>query len=936
MRDRTLFFFCLLLTVLLPLIRATPADADPSGGRPGVLRSASELDYPPFALVRGDGGADGFSVDLLRAAADAVGLDTTFRVGPWHEIKQALIEGRLDALPLVSYSRERDRVLDFTAPYMRLQGAVFVRKGERSIRSQADLKDKEVLTMRGDNAHEYAVKHHLTDKLILTDTYKDAMALLSSGKHDAVIMLQLVGYQLIKKLGITNVVSVDAFRETSLKPSAAPLAGFEQKFCFAVPEGDKELLARLNEGLAIVIANDTYNDLYRKWFGPILPQPTVSRTTIVKHVLYALFPILFLMSVAGVWYLKKEVSRKTEYLREEIEERKRAEEKIQRSETKFRTLFNAAAIPMCFVSDEGAVLDINDRFEKRFGYTRADIPTIDHWWRSAYPDPEYRRWVIDTWSASVGRSKKERIDIEPVEYTVRCKNGEVRNVIISGSTFQDHLLATFVDITDQKLVEERFQKIFSLISDIFCIADIDGYFRLINPAARDILGYGEEELLQKPFLEFVHPEDRESTKRVIEEKLEKGATVLHFQNRYLCKDGSFKWLEWTSHPMVDQGITFAVARDCTDRLKLEATIRESELWMRSIFNSLEEGVLVLSPEGRLINANGAAEEIFGYARDELADIPMERLHVDRDHFAAFGKKIEEAFGRGVAAEFEFQARRKNGEVFPTEHTVSLLKDDEGTPIGMVSVVRDITERKRAEKALRETVGELKRSNTELEQFAYVASHDLQEPLRAVAGFLQLLQARYADRLDEKGLHYIDRSVKAAHRMQNLILDLLTLSRVSTRGASFTSTDLNLVVRETVENLRPAVQEKAAEITWGDLPAPAVDGQQIQSLFQNLILNALKYNRSPKPTVAIDCRDQGDVFRFSVTDNGIGIDPKFHDKIFMVFQRLHTEREIPGTGLGLALCRKIVERHGGTIWVESAPGRGSTFHFTLPADGRKTP
>ncbi len=235
---------------------------------------------------------------------------------------------------------------------------------------------------------------------------------------------------------------------------------------------------------------------------------------------------------------------------------------------------------------------------------------------------------------------------------------------------------------------------------------------------------------------------------------------------------------------------------------------------------------------------------------------------------------------------------------------------------------DLTIRKRFQDAL-------ERSNRELEQFAYVASHDLQEPLRAIVGFLQLLQSRYENRLDEKGRHYIDRSMKAANRLQTLIRQLLTLSRVNTKGSTFISTDLNMVFRNALENLQSVIREKQAVIKAAVLPTLPVDAGQIQSLFQNLLVNALRYNESPQPMVSLSLTETDDSYLFSLKDNGIGIDSQFHQRIFMIFQRLHTNSEYPGTGLGLALCKKIVERHGGTIRVESKPKEGSDFIFTLP-------
>ncbi|MFC1523191.1 transporter substrate-binding domain-containing protein [Thermodesulfobacteriota bacterium] len=321
----------LILIVTILSSGHTPVLADRHHDQPQTLRSASELDYPPFAVVRPDGTADGFSVDLLRAVVKAVDLEINISVGPWHEIKQQLSEGRLDVLPLVAYSPDRDQIYDFTTPYLHMHGTLFVRKGEKSIRSEADLEGKEVLVMRDDSSHEYAVTHHLPAKLILTTSFEEAMRLLSSGKHDAVLCQYLVGLQLIKKLGIKNVVSVSSWQIGSHKPGSERVSGFEQKFCIAVPEGRKELLSHLNEGLALVVADGTYQKLYNKWFGPILPKPDVPLTTVIKSVLLFLVPILFFVAVAGIWYLKREIHRKTRSLRIEIRERKLAEEKLNQT-----------------------------------------------------------------------------------------------------------------------------------------------------------------------------------------------------------------------------------------------------------------------------------------------------------------------------------------------------------------------------------------------------------------------------------------------------------------------------------------------------------------------------------------------------------------------------------------------------------------------------
>lgn len=242
--------------------------------------------------------------------------------------------------------------------------------------------------------------------------------------------------------------------------------------------------------------------------------------------------------------------------------------------------------------------------------------------------------------------------------------------------------------------------------------------------------------------------------------------------------------------------------------------------------------------------------------------------------------------------------------------------------------QEIVERKRAESALAEQAKELTRSNEELEQFAYVASHDLQEPLRMVSNYTQLLARRYRARLDADADEFIHYAVDGANRMQILINDLLAYSRVGTRGHEFAPVDLNEVMAQVLVNLRQAIDEKKAEVTLDALPTLHGDQSQLLQLFQNLIGNAIKFHGPQPPRVQVGVVDETREWHFFVRDNGIGIDPQYADRIFVIFQRLHGYSEYPGTGIGLAICKKIVERHRGRIGVESEPGQGSTFHFTI--------
>ena len=248
--------------------------------------------------------------------------------------------------------------------------------------------------------------------------------------------------------------------------------------------------------------------------------------------------------------------------------------------------------------------------------------------------------------------------------------------------------------------------------------------------------------------------------------------------------------------------------------------------------------------------------------------------------------------------------------------------------------RELAERRRAEQQLHEALADLRRSNADLQQFAYVASHDLQEPLRMVTSYVQLLAEEYRGKLDADADEFIHFAVEGALRMKQLITDLLTYSRVGTHGSQFASTSPEEVLQDAIANLEISLRESGAAVTHDPLPAVLADRSQLLQVFQNLISNGLKFRGAEAPRIHVSARREGPDWLFSVADNGIGIASEHAERIFIIFQRLHTRLEYPGTGIGLAICKKVIERHGGRIWVESEPGRGSIFCFTLPALARQ--
>jgi light-regulated signal transduction histidine kinase (bacteriophytochrome) len=286
-------------------------------------------------------------------------------------------------------------------------------------------------------------------------------------------------------------------------------------------------------------------------------------------------------------------------------------------------------------------------------------------------------------------------------------------------------------------------------------------------------------------------------------------------------------------------------------------------------------------------------------------------------------------GLRESVRFEKRYLRKGGAPVWVSLGVALVRDAAGAPQYEIAMFDDITERKQAEVALREAHEELKRSNSELEQFAYVASHDLQEPLRMVSSYTQLLERRYQDKLDADAREFMGYVVDGAARMKQLIEDLLAYSRVGTKGRDFKPVDLERPLARALANLKAAIDESGAAVSFDPLPTLPVDEGQLAQVLQNLIGNALKFRSSAAPRIHVSSLEKEREWEVAVRDNGIGIEPQYFERIFMVFQRLHNKGEYPGTGIGLAICKKVVERHGGRIWVDSTPGGGSTFRFTLP-------
>jgi len=374
-----------------------------------------------------------------------------------------------------------------------------------------------------------------------------------------------------------------------------------------------------------------------------------------------------------------------------------------------------------------------------------------------------------------------------------------------------------------------------------------------------------------------------------------------------------------------------------ERKRAEEALEKERNLLRTVIDNVPDYIYIKDTESRYLVSNNAFARFLGATTPEEV--------IGKTVFELFPKELapkyyaddQEVIGSGqpLVNREERSVDQTNKSVVWNQTTKVPLRDSSGNIVGLVGIARDITKQVQAEKALRERTMALERSNKELEQFAYVASHDLQEPLRMVTSYTQLLARRYKGKLDSNADEFIAYAVDGATRMQEVINALLAYSRVGTRAKDLEPTDCNAVLERTLDNLQKAIEERGARVTSDPLPTVMADDIQLGQLFQNLISNAIKFQGEESPHVRLSAEKSGNEWVFSVLDNGIGIDPEFTERIFIIFQRLHKRREYPGTGIGLAISKKIVERHGGRIWVESKPEKGSTFYFTIPIRGENS-
>lgn len=635
----------------------------------------------------------------------------------------------------------------------------------------------------------------------------------------------------------------------------------------------------------------------------------------------------------------------------------------EQSERRLRAVIDNLGFEVAVLTPDGTVLEFNQQAQTANQVAAEEV--IGKPWQTisiVERNPDFAAYLAPRLEA-VLRGERIRADV-----ALTMADGTTRHLdLMAAPMFGDHgeivnLVLSGVDITARKAAETQIHTLLQVIdaerrrlNDLLeslpgivweSAGSPDGPQRLtyVSAYVEKMFGYSVHEMLTHTasWQELIHPEDIEMANREVRRRYEEPGLTDEDQPiefRVRTKDGAVLTVDLRLRVVRDQNGTIVGSRgifmDVTSQKDAERRILQLmhlvEIGRKRLQDTIDSVPAIIweavgPPENqKMVFVSNYAEAISGYTAEEwMADSSVSMGMIVPEDVATVSRIVALNYYEGADLPVPYRIRTKDGRIRHVEARVSIVRGDTDDPIGVRGVTLDVTE-------LRETEEELRRSNEELQQFAYIASHDLQEPLRMVTSYLQLIEQRYDAVLDPEGHEFIGFAVDGAARMKRLITDLLAYSRVQTNRDPFRPVDLNTIVSAVARDLGARIEECDATIRTDMLPTVSGNATMLTQLFQNLVSNALKFRSERPPEIRISVERQGAYWQFTIADNGIGFDEKYSDRIFVIFQRLHSQSRYSGTGIGLAICKKVVERHYGTIWARSTPGAGSTFCFTLPVN-----
>jgi PAS domain S-box-containing protein len=620
----------------------------------------------------------------------------------------------------------------------------------------------------------------------------------------------------------------------------------------------------------------------------------------------------------------------------ELSERKRTQEVLAKRETWFSTTLGSIGDAVIATDMNGAVTFMNSAAQSLTGWSLEDA------------QGKSMDLVFDIVNKETGRPVENPVKkvfregkvVGLAHHTLLIsKNGKEFEIedsaapIVTGTGSSIGVVLVFRDITDLKRAREEADRYFTLSLDLLCIAGSDGYFKRLNPAWEKALGYTTEELLAKPFLEFIHPDDRPATIRE-SEKLARGQDAVSFENRYRCKDGSYKSLLWSATPFAEAQLIYAVARDVTELKRAEERLRQSEERFRlMVENVVDYAILMLDPNGNVVSWNAGAERIKGYCAEEIIGRHFSQFYPAEDvERRKPQRELEEAIANG-RLEDEGWRVRKDGSTFWANVIITALRAESGALRGFGKVTRDMTERKRAQQALLRAKEEAERASKFKDQFLSTMSHELRTPLNAVLGFSELLTDKRYGEMNERQARYVNHIHTSGKHLLKLISDILDLSKIEAGKMEIAREDVavDFVCTEVLSALQPLADKRSQALIRQVEPNLFVraDATRFKQILMNLIGNAIKFTPEGG-RIELAARSTDGQVRVKVSDDGPGIPPEDQQRIFEAFyRRAGSGSAVEGTGLGLAITERLVNMHGSQLEIDSRPGQGTCFHFSLP-------
>ena len=930
--DKILALFVLLLIVLSPNGRPAAADAEESHTSPipvGVLEN-----WPPYYSTDPKTGIpEGFAIEVMNKAAELADLRIHFRsYKTWPELNRAFAAHQVMVVPNMGITAERLDRYDFTAPYETFQIAIFVRRSTTSVRRLNDLAQKKVGVVEDNKGTVIMMKTGGADLVVFPSLSEAFMALLT-GNTDALVYPEAP----------VRTLALNAGLEDAIKTVGAPL--LEVKRAIAIIKGEPKIYQTLDKAVSALITSQDFVTIYEKWFGKPKPFWNAQRVLIAMGIVLALSTGLLL------FLRHRAVTKSNAELSRSIDTLNHARQRIAENEALLKKSQAIAHVGSWRLDVQQDALYCTDEVYRILGL-QPGATALSHSSLLAVIHPDDRDRVAGTYAALDNNG--HYLDLT---YRIRRPDGSTRFVHEKAEIIRDEsgpialVIGVIHDISELKKSESELRQREATLDSIFKVAPVgigmgvDRVFSWANASLLKMLGYDHDDLIgSSARILYSNQSEFERVGRTYAAQIENCGTG-SLETQWLTAKGDtidvLLNITPINFPDRSEEVVFTVL-DISAWKKAENLLKESERNYREIFNAVNDVLLIHDKNtGQIIDANAKVKELYGYTPGELYGQTVGCLSLGEPPFGG----VEAAANVKRAVEvgphlFEWRARHKSGQAFWVE--VNLKLASIGGAERLLAVVRDIDQRKANEielKAYREHLEELVKSRTaalekkteEMETFTYSVSHDLKAPLRGIDGYSRLLADEYADKLDEEGLQFLANIRSATEQMHQLIEDLLAYSRMERQDLRPIPVDIQQLIDELLFERQHEITSRSIHIATEVPPErPVCDRESLRQILGNFLDNAIKFTISTAaPQVVLQVLKTTDGWRFSVKDNGIGFDPKYQERIFGIFQRLHHAEDFPGTGVGLAIVKKAASRMGARTWAESSPGRGATFYVEIP-------